>query len=434
MGARDDWGDEGTRLFGTGYQRYSLLERGEVNDFRKEMIEKRRNGDAAGDQDALHLLSLELADAANWIENNLPLPPNPQALTGGRPLPSPPHLALSTFPKASLTLSEEASTSIPLHCFESISNLSKPQTDFKPLNFSAADDNSLKQVEKSLDNTEIDENKFGSDLDFSGAISSVEPPIQRTSRLPQSSIPRSSSHESLLGLTLLSSPTLARLVLQNLTLNRNLRSQLCFLPVYHSTAANFISSKSSQMFKSRKIVGDSVISYYALKVKTGPSQTTSCLPPKPSNLPFPNERIDPPQRNSLTHLLPSHISDPAASSTTLSSHSILHIAGLPPHFDSVSKVTQLFQDRGIKISGCRLGNYDPLERLPFAFVSTEERYTSKCFKLINGKSIDGLQIELLSFENSFERSSSSPSSSSLITPPPLSKSLSPVISWSSTAP
>ncbi|GAA5839924.1 hypothetical protein JCM3766R1_004722 [Sporobolomyces carnicolor] len=40
--------------------------------------------------DAEQLLSLKLSDAADWIDEHLPLPPNPDQLTGGGSLPSPP--------------------------------------------------------------------------------------------------------------------------------------------------------------------------------------------------------------------------------------------------------------------------------------------------------------------------------------------------------
>ncbi|GAA5909357.1 uncharacterized protein JCM6883_005852 [Sporobolomyces salmoneus] len=41
-----------------------------------------------GGSEKEHLLTLDLEDAANWIDMNLPVPPNPELLTGAGPLPA----------------------------------------------------------------------------------------------------------------------------------------------------------------------------------------------------------------------------------------------------------------------------------------------------------------------------------------------------------
>jgi len=59
-------------------------------------------------QEAQHVLLLSLEDAADWIDSNLPLPPNSESLTGGGRLPSPP----SSFPAPTPVTSEPSPISL----------------------------------------------------------------------------------------------------------------------------------------------------------------------------------------------------------------------------------------------------------------------------------------------------------------------------------
>ncbi|GAA5976954.1 hypothetical protein JCM5350_007507 [Sporobolomyces pararoseus] len=58
----------------------------------EELISNWENSGRSQARDAQLLLSVDINDAANWIDENLPLPPNPENLTGDGPLPPPPLL------------------------------------------------------------------------------------------------------------------------------------------------------------------------------------------------------------------------------------------------------------------------------------------------------------------------------------------------------
>ncbi|GAA5909354.1 uncharacterized protein JCM6883_005851 [Sporobolomyces salmoneus] len=60
------------------------------NEELKDLVTKWEQGECEKAVNAQHLLSLDLETAADWIDGNLPLPPNSESLTGEGPLPAPP--------------------------------------------------------------------------------------------------------------------------------------------------------------------------------------------------------------------------------------------------------------------------------------------------------------------------------------------------------
>ncbi|GAA5988497.1 hypothetical protein JCM5350_005214 [Sporobolomyces pararoseus] len=66
------------------------LRNGELTNLLLDWESSGRSEGVTSARDAQFLLSVDINDAANWIDENLPLPPNPERLTGDGPLPLPP--------------------------------------------------------------------------------------------------------------------------------------------------------------------------------------------------------------------------------------------------------------------------------------------------------------------------------------------------------
>ncbi|GAA5988495.1 hypothetical protein JCM5350_005213 [Sporobolomyces pararoseus] len=66
-------------------------------------------------QNAHKLLSIDISEAADWIDLNLPPPPNPENLTGEGPLPAPPTALLTSAAEKEDVSSSIASSDKPLH-------------------------------------------------------------------------------------------------------------------------------------------------------------------------------------------------------------------------------------------------------------------------------------------------------------------------------
>ncbi|GAA5966798.1 hypothetical protein JCM3765_004273 [Sporobolomyces pararoseus] len=402
-----------------------------------EMLEEWRNGVQGEAHNAKHLLSLELAEAADWIDENLPSPPNPESLTGEGPLPllsqfvtsadpisspvrrSPsPFSTRSAVSSVAVNSSEDSTNSLPItlllaglpHSWN-VPNLAQMFTDIgvKPVALRSSSrsfafaDVQVSEVAHCIDS--LDRKLVSGGTRISCYIANNSSYTIRTSKpINQIGSPRSPELESRLdnsSIRFSHSYDLSPIAtsrpswVHDQVMPPGTTLHLAGLPLHFGSAEikKLFSTIAVTPLAIRSGKFSSRNNYANVDVET--SQVLKCT-----------ESL---QGKQLEHSrISCYVSKPrgggqrerrdgctGVGGRSVQSRpkqtSILHLASVPPHFDTIH-VARLFFDIGVRPLGLRLIDCDPRRRKPFAFVEVEMEDEKRCRQALDGVEFEGSTI------------------------------------------
>ncbi|GAA5976958.1 hypothetical protein JCM5350_007508 [Sporobolomyces pararoseus] len=413
-----------------------------ANEQFRAMLNEWRNGGQEAAREAKHLLSPDLAQAADWIDENLPSPPNPESLTGEGPLPllsdlfdsaetqssrirssTPPSpiqiVAPSPTNFVDSQTQEDSTNRLPITLLLSglpdsfsLAKLSQVFIDIgvTPValrcgsKYCAFADVEFLEVEHcidSLDRKLIDGRKRISCwlANYPTRVPHTLDPIEQTNS-PRSPKLGSRFDKSSAGSTPSNDRSRLTLPSASWTSDRAMPPittlHLAGLPLHFGSAEikKLFSSIAVTPLAIRSGIFSSKNNYANVDVET--NQVLRCTTS------LQGKQLE------YQYQISCYVSQPrggtggqrgsvggrrggGARQSGPRDSSILHLASVPPHFDTIH-VARLFLDIGVQPLGLRLIDCDPRRRKPFAFVEVKSEDEKHCQEALDGVEVEGSTV------------------------------------------